>query len=103
MRNHTVNMTLQVIPMGSGSKTYGIIDEAIKVIQTSGIRYQVCPFETVLEGDYDKLMNVLKKAQEVCFKYGAESILTHIKIEWHRDRDASIDEKVSKYKGKTKD
>ena len=96
-------MTLQVVPVKGEKPGYEIIDAAINVIKNAGIRYEVCPFETVMEGEYDQLMEILKKAQEKCFETGAHSILSNIKIEWHHDRDASIDEKITKYRGKSGD
>ena len=99
MKNYKVNMSLQVIPLGSDLHPYDIVDDAIKVIQASGIAYEVGPFETVMEGDYETLMRVIRDAQEACFGSGATTVLSHIKIEWHQNRSASIDEKVRKYKG----
>jgi len=92
-----VNIALQIIPQSKKCEIFSIVDEAIKVISNSGIKYTVCPFETVLEGDYDEIMIIVKEAQEACLKFGADSLISNLKIEWHNDKDASIREKMNKY------
>ena len=92
-----VNIAFQVIPQSKSREIYDIVDEAIDVISKSGMKYTVCPFETVMEGEYDEIMKVVKAAQEVCLNTGAESLISNLKIEWHKDKDASMNEKIEKY------
>ncbi len=94
---HRVNIAFQVLPSSSTKHPYDIIDKAIDIIHNSGIKYRVCPFETVLEGDYDEIMLLLKKIQLECLEYGAEKILTIVKIELSKDSDVSIEDKTGKY------
>ena len=52
-----VNVSIQVIPRVTGDQDiYDIVDEAIGVIQQSGVKYEVGPMETTMEGEYDELM-----------------------------------------------
>jgi len=94
---HKINLAIQVLPRSETAGTYQLVDEAIRVIQDSGLKYQVCPFETVIEGDYDAVMKVVKKAQEACFVYGADELLVNIKIQVRKDTDVTIEEKTGKY------
>jgi uncharacterized protein YqgV (UPF0045/DUF77 family) len=48
-----INLALQVLPSSITSDPYSLVDKAIEVIQQSGLKYRVCPFETVIEGDYE--------------------------------------------------
>lgn len=92
----TVNIALQILP---GSKTihpYALVDAAIEVIIASGLKYRVTPFETVMEGNYDDIMKVVKQAQEACYAAGADSLMTYIKIQSSRE-DVSIEDKMEKY------
>lgn len=57
-----VNIAIQVIPIAKNKDLYPLVDKAIEVIQQSGVKYQVCPFETVMEGRYDQLMEIVKKS-----------------------------------------
>ena len=97
MHNHTINLALQILPQVAADKVYAVVDEAIAVIHNSGVKYRVCPFETVMEGTYDQLMEVVRQAQEVCFKAGAGQILVYIKIQNNSEGDVSIEDKTGKY------
>jgi uncharacterized protein (TIGR00106 family) len=74
-----------------------LIDEAIDVIRDSGINYMVCPFETVMEGDYDEIMEIIKQCRDRCFKMGAEEVLVNMKIHQRRSAAVTINEKMGKY------
>ena len=44
--------------------SYELVDEAIGVIYKSGMKYQVCPFDTAIEGPYEKIMKVVEEVQQ---------------------------------------
>ena len=92
-----VNMAIQVIPFAKEENHYDIVDQAIQVIKESGVIYRVCPFETVLEGQYDFLVDLIKKIQEACFIHGAYEVITNIKIQARKDGNVTIEEKMYKY------
>ncbi len=94
---HKVNVALQVLPRSREKGTYELVDTAIEVIKASGIKYRVCPFETVLEGDYDEIMELIKKVHEVLYADGTETMLTYIKIQSAAGRDVTIEDKMAKY------
>jgi uncharacterized protein YqgV (UPF0045/DUF77 family) len=94
--NKTVNIALQVLPTSKTIHPYTLVDKAIEVIANSGLKYKVCPFETVMEGTYVEIMNVVKQAQDACYEAGAESLMTYIKIQSSRE-DVTIDDKMAKY------
>lgn len=97
MHDHQINLALQILPQVQSEKVYAVVDEAIAVIRDSGVKYRVCPFETVMEGTYDELMAVVKRAQEVCFQAGAGQLLVYIKMQIRKDADVTMEEKVAKY------
>ncbi|MFO7842237.1 MAG: MTH1187 family thiamine-binding protein [Bacteroidales bacterium] len=95
--NHQVNVAVQVLPKSKTKETYALVDEAIQVINDSGLRYRVCPFETVIEGPYDDIMKVVEKLQEVCFEKGADELLVYLKIQNRKDGKVTIGDKMEKY------
>ncbi|MCW3465423.1 thiamine-binding protein [Chitinophaga nivalis] len=95
--NNKINLALQILPSVPSEEVYAVVDEAIAVIKASGVKYRVCPFETVMEGTYDELMEVVRKTQEVCFKAGASQLLVYIKMQIKKDQDVTIEEKTGKY------
>lgn len=93
---HIVNIALQILPTSTTKHPYSIVDEAIKIIANSGLKYKVTPFETVIEGDYDEVMQIAKHAQEACYAAGADSLMTYVKIQSSKT-DVSIEDKMEKY------
>jgi uncharacterized protein YqgV (UPF0045/DUF77 family) len=94
--NKTINIALQILPTSKTVHPYDIVDKAIEVIATSGLRYKVTPFETVIEGGYDEIMKVIEQAQKACYIAGADSLMTYVKIQSSKT-DVSIDDKMHKY------
>ncbi|RPD38158.1 thiamine-binding protein [Chitinophaga barathri] len=99
MHQHNINLALQILPQVPSEQVYAVVDEAIAVIQQSGVKYRVCPFETVMEGPYDLLMDIVKRTQEVCFKAGAGQLLVYIKIQNNSAGPVTIEDKTGKYDG----
>jgi len=92
----TVNVAVQVLPLVED--VYPVVDKAIEAIQASGVKYEVGPLETTLEGDdLDQLIEVAKSAHRACFKAGASRVVTIIKIADALE-GTTIEEKVGKYR-----
>ncbi len=96
MKNY-VNIALQVLPQSKTKGAYDLVDDAIKVIQESGLKYQVCPFETSIEGPYDEVISLVEKVQAKCFSEGADELMVYIKIQNRKDSKVTIEEKMKKY------
>lgn len=97
MMNKKVNIAIQVLPRSSSKGTYELVDLAIELIQKSGLEYRVCPFETVVEGYYDEVMQLVKDIHEAVYLGGAEEIITNLKIQTRHNQDVLIDDKMYKY------
>ncbi len=91
-----INATLQVLPSGGNLHPYQMVDKAIEVIAKSGLKYKVCPFETVVEGTYDEIMEVFKKAQQACYDAGATNVMAYFKIQ-SSTNGVTIEDKMNKY------
>ena len=95
--SHKVNIALQVLPLTSPEKIYGIVDKAIEVIKNEGIKHRVCPFETVMEGEYAHLMAAIEKVRDACLAAGAEELIMNLKIQVDQNKDVTIEDKTYKY------
>lgn len=93
----SVNVSLQILPCVSESRLYGVVDKVIDMIKASGVKYIVGPMETTMEGDLDKLLEIVKKAQDICVKEGAPRVISVVKIDYKPD-GVTIDEKMYKYR-----
>lgn len=95
--NNIVNLAIQVLPLVTAKDKYAVIDDGIALIEKSGLKYKVCPFETVVEGPYDEVMKLVDGIQQACFASGAEELLINMKLQRRKDKDVFIDEKTGKY------
>lgn len=93
----SVNVSLQVVPKVPEEKTYAVVDEVIKFIQKSGVKYKVGPMETTMEGDLNVLLEIVKKAQDICVREGASRVMSIVKIDY-KPEGVTMEEKIYKYK-----
>jgi uncharacterized protein (TIGR00106 family) len=96
MQNFKVNIAVQLLPLGT-AEAYSKVDEAISLIGKSGLKYKVCPFETVIEGDYDTIMKLVRDIQLKCLESGVTDTICNLKIQMRKDSDVTIGDKMEKY------
>lgn len=96
--SYNVNLAIQILPLHfKKEETYSIIDAAIAKVQQSGLKYVVCPFETVIEGPYDIVMQLANDMQEACYAAGAKNLLINMKLHRSNEKDIAIEDKTGKY------
>jgi len=66
-------------PLGTLDDPYRHVEAAIRVIQESGLRYEVEALGTTIEGEPDELWPLMRRVHEACLASGAEGVLTVIK------------------------
>jgi uncharacterized protein (TIGR00106 family) len=92
-----VNVSLQVVPNVPEERIYPVVDKVIEMIDKSGVKYEVGPMETTMEGELDILLDIVKKAQGICVSEGASRVVSVVKIDY-KEEGVTIDEKISKYR-----
>ncbi len=97
--SNKITMAFQVIPKVEESRIYPVVDEAIKVVENSGLVYEVGPMETTIEGELDQIWAVIKQAMEACVQAGASRVMTNVKIDYV-PLGSTIEEKMGKYRRK---
>jgi uncharacterized protein (TIGR00106 family) len=95
--NPQVNVAIQVLPISSTRHPYEIVDIAIDLINKSGLKFVVTPFETVVEGDYDRIFQLIKDIHFTCHQAGAQEMICNIKIQSSSDTPVTIEDKMQKY------
>lgn len=94
-----INLAIQLLPIGIAKpEAYKAVDKAIAIIQNSGLKYEVCPFETVIEGEYDDVMQLVKQIHNAAFENGLEHILINMKLQSSKDGNVKIEDKIGKYR-----
>lgn len=92
-----VNLSLQVVPNVKEEEIYYVVDQVIARIKESGVKHEVGPMETTMEGELEELLEIVKDAQEICIKHGASRVCSVVKIDY-KPGGVTIDEKIGKYK-----
>ncbi len=91
-----VLLEVNVIPIGKeGGSLSAPLAEVLKLVEASGVKYELSPMGTTLEGDLDALLAVARQMHEVCFTLGYPRVVTTIKIDDRRDKDVSMQSKVN--------
>lgn len=91
------HLSLKILPVVEESRIYEMVDKVIQLIINSGLNYVVGPSETTVEGDLDTLLELVKKANQVCIENGVPRVVSVITIDYKPD-GVTIDEKISKYR-----
>lgn len=92
---HKINFAIQVLPQNV-SNAYEIVDRAISVINKSGHKYKVCPFETVVECTWEEALTLVDKVKKEVLTH-APSTLIYLKIQANASSDVTIEDKTGKY------
>lgn len=93
------NVAIQVLPsVHTDEEVIRVVDEVIDYIKSTGVTYYVGPCETAMEGDYEKLMEIVKQCQYIAIEAGAPSVMSYVKITYKPDGEKlTIERKVSKH------
>ncbi len=91
-----VNVGVQVLPLSEDALS--IVDRAIAAIAASGLRYEVGPLETVIEGPFEEALNATKAAHLACIEAGVQHVVTIIKIADGVAGGITIEQKTAKYR-----
>ena len=97
MHNYIVNASIQILPIVQDKHPYEWVDEAISVIQQSGIKYKIGPFATVVEGSYEEVMHVVNNVNEHLTRNNCNEWITSVQFNIRSNSDITANEKVSKF------
>lgn len=98
MHNYIINASIQILPVVQDRHPYEWVDEAIAIIQQSGIRHEVGPFATVLEGSYTEVMKVINNVNEHLYAKGCAEWIGNLQIQVRSGGDITGEEKTGKFK-----
>ena len=86
---------VSIIPLGvPGTSLSAHVARVLGVLQESSLRYELTAMGTIISGDLEEILQVLRKMHESCFSGEVTRVLTQIKIDDRRDKPASPEQKV---------
>ncbi len=82
-------------PLGEGSGGLSkFVAGCLQLVKESGLKYQLTPMGTILEGELDDIFALVRKMHESPFNAGAQRVSTLIKIDDRRDREHTMERKM---------
>ena len=76
-----VMMSIQIIPKPNDHEdVIEYVDEAIRIIDESGLNYRVGPLETTIEGTMSQCLSLIDKMHSKMQDMGSKSTMSQIKI-----------------------
>ena len=93
------NVAIQVLPsVLEDEEIVRSVDAVSDYIRSTGVEYYVGPCETAMEGDYEELMEIVRKCQYIAIEAGAPSVMSYVKITYKPDGEKlTIERKTAKH------
>ncbi|HXZ30317.1 MAG TPA: MTH1187 family thiamine-binding protein [Dehalococcoidia bacterium] len=87
---------ISVVPLGTKTPSVSqYVARAVKVLEREkDIKYEITAMGTIVEGDLDRILAVVKKMHEGTFGEGVARVLTTVRIDDRRDKVQGMKEKV---------
>lgn len=93
------SIAIQVLPETSRDDIFNKVDKVIEYIDQTGLDYEVGAFETTVDGEFDDLMDIIRKAHELMLEEDMEGVHCYIKTSFRKNGDGwSIEDKTKKYR-----
>jgi uncharacterized protein (TIGR00106 family) len=90
---------LSIFPLDKGISVSTYVAKMLKIIQNSGLEYELGPMGTCIEGEWEEIMDVIDK----CFKTLAAEcnrIYLNLKVDYRQGRKNGLKTKVKSVKEK---
>ncbi len=91
-------VSIQIIPKTkNGEDVIPYVDEAIEVIEKAGVKYEVHPLETTMEGNLSTLFNVIEEMNKRMIEIGSANVISQIKV-LYQPTGIEMNQLTEKYK-----
>ena len=91
---------VSIIPLGTETPSVSkYIARAVEVLQEEkDIKYELTAMGTIIEGDLERLLTIVRKMHQAAFDAGAMRVVTTVKIDERRDKYSSMSSKIESLK-----
>ncbi len=94
-----VLLEFSMSPMDKGESVSEQVSRSLKIIDDSGVPYRLNPMGTVLEGEFDDVMDVVKQCYEM-MKKDCKRITCGIKIDYREGKSGRLESKIASIENK---
>ena len=81
------------MPLGKSASVSPVVARVLRIVAQSGISYKANPMGTVLEGEWDRVMGIIKECHQEVMKE-ADRAVTSIKIDDRKGKGERIEKKL---------
>jgi uncharacterized protein (TIGR00106 family) len=82
-----------VVPIGKGESVSRYVAECLRIVEASGLDYRINPMGTVLEGQYDDVMDVVRRCHMRVMEM-SDRVITTVKIDDRAGKKGTLASKI---------
>ncbi len=86
-------VNFSIVPIGKGNSLSTQVADVLKIVDESGINYKLHSMGTILEGDWDKILRLIRKCHKRMME-NSDRVLTTITIDDRKGKSNRIVGKV---------
>ena len=89
-----VLLEFSMSPMDKGESVGNYVSRSLKIVSESGVDYRLNPMGTVLEGEWDEVMDVVKNCFET-MRSDCKRISCSVKIDYRDGKKGRLESKMA--------
>lgn len=89
-----VLLDLCIVPLGVGVSISRYVAACERIISDAGLKCQLHANGTNIEGDWDAVLDAVKRCHETVHAMGAPRITTSIRINTRTDKEQTMEDKI---------
>jgi uncharacterized protein (TIGR00106 family) len=96
---------LSIVPVGTRTSSISkYVARAFKFLENQkNVVYRLTPMGTIIEGDLDRVLSIVRLMHESGFDEEVQRVLTTVIIDDRRDKTATMESKVSSVQSKLRE
>jgi uncharacterized protein YqgV (UPF0045/DUF77 family) len=95
---NTINASIQLLPVYTKEHPYEWVDQAIALIEKSGLVYEVGPFSTSVEGTYEDVKKLMDDINAYLSEKNCPEWILNVQYQFRSGADVTAEEKTAKHR-----
>lgn len=86
-----------IVPLGTGTTSVSeYVASVYRVLEQADdrVKFELTPMSTIIEGELDDILSVIRRMHEVPFEHGALRVSTTLTIDDRRDQVGTMEQKL---------
>lgn len=95
---HIINAGLQVVPLCEPRESFPIIDRCIERIRAAGLKYEVAAMETVVEGSFAEVQQLVEDIHDFLIREFRGACLLNVRFHIDTQADVYMKDKIAQFR-----